>query len=148
MSNQLHNPSTFEHFVRPDSEVGDEHTNAPVLKEQWLHKATTAKRRRRGYLIRFHQLVEKFHSPGGTQVLELRSGKSEGHVRSIDGLDISHVENQHRSLRPPGFVARVAPVVPVQLQAPQPFYTVHVRWSNLPVVGEVRERTFQLRRVS
>ena len=38
MSNQLHNPSTFEHLVRSYSEVGDEHANISVLKIIRLHK--------------------------------------------------------------------------------------------------------------
>ena len=49
---------------------------------------------------------------------ELRTSETKAHIRSVDGIDIGHVEDQNSSLRSPGFIAWVAPIVPVQLQAP------------------------------
>jgi len=56
------------------------------------------------------------------QKSELYARGVQQHARSIDGLDISHVEDQNRSLRSSGFITRVAPIVSVQFQTPQPFY--------------------------
>lgn len=47
---------------------------------------------------------------------ELHTSETKAYVRSVDGVNIGHVEDQNGSLRSPGLIAWVTPIVPVQFQ--------------------------------
>ena len=69
------------------------------------------------------------------------------YARSINSADISHMKDQDRSLRSSRFIARVAPIMPIQFQTSQSFCGV-ARQSDLLMVANTSERTFQLGRIS
>jgi len=76
---------------------------------------------------------------------ELPTSETKAYVRSVNGINIGHVEDQNGGLRSPGLIAWVAPIVAVQLQTPESFCVVN------PLVrstysGESKQ-TFQLCRI-
>jgi len=83
----------------------------------------------------------------GTQTSKLPTNEAKPYARCIDGINIRHVEDQNSSLRSPGLIAWVAPIVPVKLQTPQSFCAVSQLVGSTYVGGESRQ-TFQLCRIS